>query len=307
MTAIRTHKLTKSYEDVVAVDSLDFTVERGEIFGFLGPNGAGKSTTINLLLDYVHPTSGESYILGYDSQTETNEIRKRIGILPDNTGLYNRLTAREHVEFAIDSKNSDDSADELLSRVGLEDAMNRKAGGFSKGMAQRLSLAIALVDSPELLILDEPSSGLDPHGVRQMREIINQERDRGATVFFSSHILSQVEAICDRVGIMNSGSLIAENSIDGLRQSLKIGPKLTIEVDTVPDLGTLRELKGISNINVDGNQIIISCETNDVKGDAIDAVQSAGATVLNIDVTEASLEELFESYTMDDGQEVINI
>ncbi|WP_128477333.1 ABC transporter ATP-binding protein [Halorussus pelagicus] len=305
MPAIETVGLTKRYGDIVAVDDLDLTVEHGEIFGFLGPNGAGKSTTINLMLDYIHATSGEVNVLGYDSQRETREIRERIGILPDNGSLYDRLTAREHVKFAVASKDANDSVDELLDRVGLEDAKDRKAGGFSKGMAQRLSLAIALVDSPDLLIFDEPSSGLDPHGVSRMREIINEEQERGATVFFSSHVLSQVEAVCDRVGIMKSGSLVAQDSIDSLRETLGSGSRVALTVDELPSLDSLRGITGVSNVEVDGNQIIVTCDADETKSEAIDAVQSTGVTLQNIDVDEASLEELFESYTEDDGQEVV--
>lgn len=305
MAAIETIDLTKRYGDIVAVDNLNLTIESGEIFGFLGPNGAGKSTTINMLLNYVHATSGDAYVLGYDSQTEIREIRKRIGILPDNASLYDRLTAREHVKFAVDAKDADDSADELLARVGLDDSMDRKAGGFSKGMSQRLSLAVALVGSPDLLILDEPSSGLDPHGVKRMREIINAEQERGATVFFSSHILSQVEAACDRVGIMNEGTLVAQDSIDGLRKTLDSGPQLTLTVDTVPSLDPIRDVAGVTNVAVDGDQIVVTCDADETKGEVIDAVQSNGTTVMDIDVAEASLEDLFESYTESDEQEVV--
>lgn len=305
MPAIKTNDLTKRYGDLVAVDRLNLTIESGEIFGFLGPNGAGKSTTINILLNYAYATSGEAYVLGHNSQTETREIRKRIGILPDDAGLYDRLTAREHVEFAVASKNADDSVEGLLDRVGLADAMDRKAGGFSKGMAQRLSLAIALVDSPDLLIFDEPSSGLDPHGVTRMREIIQEEQERGATIFFSSHILSQVEAVCDRVGIMKNGSLVAENSIEGLRESHGSGSQVTLTVDTVPSLDSLRSTAGVTNVQVDGNQIIVACEADETKSDAIAAVQSTGVAVQDIEIDEASLEELFGSYTKDDEKEVI--
>ena len=305
MAAIETTGLTKRYGDVVALDGLDLTVESGEIFGFLGPNGAGKSTTINILLDYARATSGEASVLGHDSRTETREIRKRIGILPDGTSLYDRLTAREHVEFAVASKDADDSVEKLLERVGLADAMDRKAGGFSKGMAQRLSLAIALVGSPDLLIFDEPSSGLDPHGVSRMREIINEERDRGATVFFSSHILSQVEAVCDRVGIMNDGELVAQDSIDGLRESLGSGSRVTLTVDSVPSLDSVRSVAGVTDVRVDGNRVVVSCEADEVKSDAIAAVHSTGVGVENVEIDETSLAELFESYTETDDREVV--
>lgn len=168
-------------------------------------------------MDYVRPSAGSATVLGLDAQKETREIHNRVGILPDGYGLYDRLTGRKHLEYAISLKRADDTVDDLLDRVGLDvSAADRIVGGYSKGMMQRLALAIALVGDPELLILDEPSSGLDPNGVRLVREIAQDHADRGKTVFFSSHILSQVEAVCDRVAILNRGRLVAVDSIAGL-------------------------------------------------------------------------------------------
>ena len=202
MAAIELSGVTKRFGDVVALRDLDMTVESGEIYGFLGPNGAGKSTTIDILLDFVRPTEGEVRVLGRDAGTDSVLIRERCGVLPEGFDTYDRLTARQHVRFAVESKGSGEDPDALLDRVGLSDAKGRKAGGFSKGMTQRLALAMALVGEPDLLILDEPSTGLDPNGAREMRTIVREEADRGATVFFSSHVLGQVEAVCDRVGIL---------------------------------------------------------------------------------------------------------
>jgi len=155
--AIELVGLGKHYGDVTALDNVSFTVDTGEIFGFLGPNGAGKSTTIDILLDVVRPSAGTAAVLGYDTQTESL-VRQAVGVLPDGYHLYDRLTARQHLEFAIASKGSDDDPVELLERVGIADAADRKAGGFSKGMKQRVVLAMALAGSPALLILDEPST-----------------------------------------------------------------------------------------------------------------------------------------------------
>ncbi|MFW5919808.1 MAG: ABC transporter ATP-binding protein, partial [Halanaeroarchaeum sp.] len=189
MIAIDLGGVTKRYGDVLALDDLDLTIDEGEIFGFLGPNGAGKSTTINILLDFVRPTTGSVEVLGMDARQHSQEIRARTGVLPEGFQVYGRLTGRQHLQFAIESKRVDQDPDAILQRVDLLDAADRKAGGYSKGMKQRLTLAMALVGDPELLILDEPTTGLDPRGAREVREIVRQERDRGATVFFSSHIL----------------------------------------------------------------------------------------------------------------------
>jgi len=295
--SIQTTGLTKRYGDEVAVDGLDLTVERGEVFGFLGPNGAGKSTTIDLLLDFVRPTDGSVRVLGHDPRAESRAVRERIGVLPEGYALYDRRTARDHVELAVDLEASDDDADAVLDRVGLADDVDRLVGEFSKGMRQRLALGMALVDSPELLVLDEPSAGLDPTGIRELREIIRTEADRGATVFFSSHVLEQVEAVCDRVGIMNDGRLVAVDTIDALRERAGGVSTLVLSVDAVPDDHGLVAVDGVRDVAVDGDTVRVDCADASVKTDAIAAVERAGATVTDIDVEETSLEALFETYT----------
>lgn len=215
--AIEASAVTKEYGGVRAVDSLDLTVKRGETYGFLGPNGAGKSTTIGLLLDYLRPTSGSVRVLGHDPRREIVEIHDQVGVLPDRFGLYEDRSARQHVAFVAEMKRVDDDPEALLERVGLGDAVGDDAADFSSGMEQRLALAIALVGDPELLILDEPFGGLDPHGVRRVREIVHEETQRGATVFFSSHVLGQVELVCDRIGVLHEGQLVAEGTLNELR------------------------------------------------------------------------------------------
>jgi len=227
--AIEADAVTKAYGDVRAVDSLDLTVERGETYGFLGPNGAGKSTTIGLLLDYLRPTSGAVRVLGRDPRRDVVQVRDRIGVLPDRFGLYADRSARHHVAFVAETKRVDDDPEDLLERVGLGDAVDDDAGDFSSGMEQRLALAMALVGDPELLILDEPFSGLDPHGVRRVREIVHQENERGATVFFSSHVLGQVELVCDRIGVLHEGQLVAEGRLDELRERTSSPDDATME------------------------------------------------------------------------------
>lgn len=220
MAAIETRSLTKRYGSLHAVRDLDLRVERGEVFGFLGPNGAGKSTTIDVLLDFVRRTSGDVDVLGFDPEESPRAVRERTGVLAEATGYYARDTARDHLRFAIEMQRTADDPDALLERVGIADAADRPVGGFSKGMRQRLGLAMALVGEPELLILDEPLGGLDPDGARLLREIVRTERDRGAAVFFSSHIMDQVEAICDRVGVMHDGELVAVDGVDALLASV---------------------------------------------------------------------------------------
>jgi len=305
MTAIEMESVHKGFDDVIALRGLDLEVEEGEIFGFLGPNGAGKSTTIDILLDFVRPTEGDVRVLGHDAQEASTAVRQRTGVLPEGFGVYERLTGRQHVQFAIDSKEVVADADAVLNRVGIADAADRKAGGYSKGMQQRLALAMALVGQPDLLILDEPSTGLDPNGAREMREIVREERDRGATVFFSSHILGQVEAVCDRVGILRDGDLVAVDSVEGLRSAADVEATLSIEVDEVTEdvEAAVAAVDGVSSVATDGTTLTVAL-ADDAKTAVLDAIESSGATVRNFSTEEASLEDLFAAYTTDDGAAV---
>jgi len=299
MPAIDIDNVTKRFGGgVTALRDLNLTVEEGEIYGFLGPNGAGKSTTINVLLDFIRPTEGSATVLGMDAQTDSKAVRRRVGVLPDGYHVYDRLTGRQHVQFAIDSKETGETPADLLSRVGISEAADRKAGGYSKGMTQRLVLAMALVGDPDLLVLDEPSTGLDPNGAREMRRIIQQENDRGTTVFFSSHILEQVEAICDRVGILNEGELVAEDSMENLRASIGSGSTLTVTVDdpTEAAVEAARNVAGVTDVTVEGTAIVITI-SDASKTQVLSAIEDNGCEVRDFTTEKASLEELFATYT----------
>ncbi|UPM44781.1 ABC transporter ATP-binding protein [Halocatena salina] len=300
MTAIELKGVTKQYGGVTAVDDLDLVVEDGTVFGFLGPNGAGKSTVINCLLDYIRPTEGQISVFGYDAQTESQAICQRTGVLPEGFDVYDRLTGRQHLQFVIDSTGANDDPEAIAERVGIQDAVDRRAGRYSKGMAQRLMLGTALVGQPDLLILDEPSSGLDPEGVHTMREIVRDEADRGATIFFSSHILGQVEAVCDRVGILQDGALIAKDTIAGLRETVEAETTLTVEVDQVREsaLPALRALDAVSTASATGTTVTVHC-VDAAKTTVLNELEAAGASVQDFDLTKTSLEDLFIAYTED--------
>ncbi|MFC3959279.1 ABC transporter ATP-binding protein [Halovivax cerinus] len=297
MAAIETSGLTKRFGDVVAVSDLDLVVEEGEIFGFLGPNGAGKSTTIDILLDFIRPTSGTVTVLGHDAQSEGRAVRQRTGVLPDAYHVYDRLTGRQHVEFALEMKGVEEDPVALLDRVNVADAADRKAGGYSKGMRQRLILAMALVGDPDLLVLDEPSTGLDPNGAREMREIIREENARGTTVFFSSHIMEQVEAVCDRVAIIDRGELVAVDTIDGLRDATETGETLYVSVADLDE--GVREavagLDGVGSAAIDDGQLRLTI-AGDSKFAVLESVDEIAA-VQDFSVIESSLEDLFVRYT----------
>ncbi|MFP8952488.1 ABC transporter ATP-binding protein [Natrialbaceae archaeon A-arb3/5] len=306
MAAIELNGVTKRYERhgfvrknaVTALQNVEFAVEDGDVFGFLGPNGAGKSTAIDIMLDYVAPTSGSVRVLGHDAQDDSVAVRERTGVLPDGYGPIGERTGREHVEFAIDAKHADDDPDELLDRVDMLAAADHPADQYSKGMAQRLMLAMALVGEPDLLILDEPSTGLDPNGARTMRQIVREENDRGATVFFSSHILEQVEAVCDRVGILDRGQLVTVDSIDRLRETVGGTARVTLELSSVPEeaVERLRAIDGVAGIETNGTTIEVDCE-NRAKAPVIATCHDSPATVSDVTTTETSLDELFATVT----------
>jgi ABC-2 type transport system ATP-binding protein len=307
MAAIELDGVTKRYGTLTALDDLSLTVEEGEVFGFLGPNGAGKSTTINVLLDFVRPDAGEVRLLGEPVQREESaRVRERVGVLPEGFGVYDRLSGRKHLAFAIDSKDAADDPDALLERVGLAGDGDRPAGDYSRGMKQRLVLAMALVGEPDLLVLDEPSTGLDPNGARRMREVVREEVARGATVFFSSHILGQVEAVCDRIGIIRDGEMIAVDSVEGLRAAS--GAESVLEVSVAGEapeaaLSNVRDLDGVSEVRAAGGQVTVTLGGDVRKTDVLNALESAGVEVLDFETREASLEDLFTAYTEGSDEE----
>lgn len=298
MPAIQTTNLTKQYDGTVALDSLDLTVPSGDVYGFLGPNGAGKSTTIDLLMDYIRPTNGHASVLGYDPQTETSAVHSRVGILPDRFGVYATLTGRQHVKFIIDAKSVDDDPDALLTRVGLGDAAGKTARSYSKGMQQRLGLAMALVGNPDLLILDEPFSGLDPYGVRLVREIVAEQNARGATVFFSSHVLDQVERVCDRIGLLADGELVAEGTPTDVREQAGVTAELVLTVSEIEGtheqlLDRIRTVDGVTIVEIDDQERLrVSYTEPDIQMRVLRAVEDIAA-VDSFDVNRGTIEDAF--------------
>lgn len=225
MNAVTVENLTKIFpvpmrrQRVVAVKNLSLTVQEGEVYGLLGPNGSGKSTTLKVLLGLVTPTQGKAAIFGEDSRDYRS--RAGVGFLPENPYFYKFLTAEETLRFygkicGIPSRELVSRISELIELVGLEEARHRRVGGFSKGMLQRIGLAQALIQNPKLVVLDEPTAGVDPVGSRQIRDLILDLKKRGKTVLLTSHLLGQVQEVCDRVGIMARGEMVREGSLDEL-------------------------------------------------------------------------------------------
>lgn len=300
MTAIQLQNLTKRYNETLAVDTIDLTIERGEVFGFIGPNGAGKSTTIGMILDLIRPTDGSISVLGYDAQTEQRTIRKCVGILPQQTGLFPRLTGIEHLRYAIDAHEDPNDSAAFLERVGLLDAGNDPVSTYSTGMQQRLRLAIALVGEPDVLILDEPASGLDPGGIQRLSDIVTTERDRGTSVFFSSHGLDRVRSICDRVGVLVDGELAA---VEAIQDSTEPTTSLRIVVDTNVDavvaaLKAHESVVSLTRVNGRNDRIAVRVTLGEPseKAAVLRTAESAGRLV-DFSIEDDALESLYASAT----------
>jgi len=297
--AITVTNLTKIYKDVRAVDNVYFTVKKGEVFGFLGPNGAGKTTTIKSILGLIHTNSGQITINGIDIKKNSKKAHKYIGYLPEKIAFYDNLTALQNMYFYAEMKNVPKSeCKPLIVEMGLKEAANKKVGKFSKGMQQRLGMVQALLGNPAVLILDEPSGGLDPRGVALIRNKIKEAKSRGASVFVSSHILAEVQAVCDRVGIISKGTLVAEDTVEKLRDRLNLKPKLVMELEKISDeiISSINKLEGVEKVEVIGVMVHVTCNPK-VKSKIILAVERDGGNILNIQTMEPTLEEVFMRFT----------
>ncbi len=282
-------ELCKSYGSVVAVRNLTLSVEKGEVFGFLGPNGAGKTTTLNMLMGLVRPTSGRIRVAGVDVVRNPVEVRRVAGYLPENPGFYPGMSVEQNLlYFAGFYGLGRGEVEELLELVGMGEHAHRRAGELSKGMRQRLALAQALLNDPEVLLLDEPTSGLDPGGAAEFRELIRGLSREGRTVFFSSHILPEVRAVCRRVGIIHRGRLVAQGSVEELSR----GRGVRIVVETVPPPPE-EVLRGFSErVERRGGGYVLHCR-RDCREELSRALVRRGCTPITLYAEAPSLEELY--------------
>ena len=222
---IETRDLTKKYGDFVAVDALNLRVKRSEVFGLLGPNGAGKTTTILMLLGLTEPTSGKVKVLGFDPARQPLSIKSRAGYIPDQVGFYDELTARENLIYiaklnGLPRQESNKRIDEALEKVGLTTVAGKSVKTFSRGMRQRLGVADVLIKNPQLIIMDEPTQGLDPELAREFLQLIRELSGAGITILLSSHLLYQVQEVCDRVGLFRQGHMVLEGTVTELAQKV---------------------------------------------------------------------------------------
>jgi len=305
VTALVTRGLTKRYRDVNVVDGLDLSVDRGELYGFLGPNGAGKTTTIRMALGLIFPTGGEVELLGERVSGRAAALR-RTGAMIEEPAFYKFLSGRRNLEaFARaggdggEVKRRLSRIDDVLALVGLARAASKRVKAYSQGMRQRLGIALALLGEPEMLVLDEPTNGLDPAGMREVRQLLRRLADDGTTVFVSSHLLAEVEAMCDRVGVLSRGKLIAEGPPGNLRGG---GEHLRIEVDDPQRAaGVLRGLPEVEPAAGEGRILRVRLDGAATAAGVNAALVSAGVGVGALMPERDSLEDVFLSLVEDGG------
>ena len=299
--ALTVSHLSKDFSGLKAVDDLSFQVKRGEIYGFLGPNGAGKTTTIKMMLGLTYPNGGQVTIDGLDLSENPHEIKRRIGFLPERVAFYSNLTAMQTMEFYADLKGQPkDKLGTLLEGVGLQNFADKKVGTYSKGMVQLLGVAQVMIGDPKILILDEPTSGLDPNWTRVVKDRVRAANENGATVFFSSHILSEVQELAHKVAILSKGKLVAEDTVDNLGAELHIKPRLILTIDGPHEAAAkaLAGLEGIEGSFSQGNDFVVVCEPA-TKMKVLTRLEENQVKVTNFKTVEPSLEEVFLKYTED--------
>jgi ABC-2 type transport system ATP-binding protein len=287
---IETEHLTKGYGLLRGIEDISISVDRGEVYGFLGPNGAGKTTTIRALLDLLHPTGGTARIFDLDSHAASREIRARLGNLPGDFTCDPRLTGREFLKFCADARGMPSLGSTSLLAQRFEADLDRRIGELSRGNRQKIGLIQALFHDPELLMLDEPTAGLDPLMQEEFLTVVEEYRERGGTVFLSSHELDEVQRVCDRVAIIREGQLVAVEKVAKLRG--RAYHHVSIEFDSAIEGAEFGHLPGVRDLEADGPHISFKA------AGALDPVIKAAArhTVLDMELTEPTLEEVFLTF-----------
>lgn len=297
-SVIEIENLTKSYGKVEAVKGVSLTVNKGEFFGLIGPNGAGKTTLFRMLLGLTRPSSGKIRVKGLDvSQVWSREVRARTGYLPENIVFYDHMSGLETLRFYARIKGvHEKEIRALLEKVGLSDAARREVGGYSKGMRQRLGLAQALLGSPDILFLDEPTNGLDPEGIGMFYTILREVKDKGVTIVMTSHILKEVQDRVDCLGIIGGGKLVAHGCVKDLRNSL--GLKSTVHITLKGDAEEIKKAvieAGGVEFAQKGHRLTFHCSQED-KMKVVKAVMCKEEEIADIELVEPSLEDVFMEY-----------
>ena len=302
MTAIEARELTKYWGQTCAVDDINFKVEAGEVFGFLGPNGAGKTSTIKMLVGLTRPTGGSATVAGYDIVKEPTEVKRRIGVVPEASNLYDELTVYENLEFVsklyhLKPGFRKEKIKELIDLFQLRNYQDRRFGKLSKGLKRRIVLSAALLHEPQILFMDEPTSGLDVMSARSLREVISRLAEGGVTIFLTTHYIEEAGQLCDRVAIIVNGRIIVVESPEALRGRVQDTPLLSIETDYELTIESLRDVPAV-DIRVNDERVFIS--TRDLNASLSAFMKIAEAKeikVKNVQTLKPTLEDAFIQLT----------
>jgi ABC-2 type transport system ATP-binding protein len=293
--AIRTENLSKAYKKSLAVDSINININKGEIFGFVGPNGAGKTTTIGMLTGMIVPTSGRCFINDIEVAKHPIEVKRIIGYMPDGFGFYAHMNARRNLKYfarlyGIEGAAAEAKITSLLKTVGME-KVDKPTGTYSRGMRQRLGLARALINDPEIIFLDEPTIGVDPEGVVQFRNVIKEQAEAGKTIFFSSHILSEVQHICNTVCIISHGKIMAQGTLDEVKAKMRGEKEYKIMVRVI---GTMPKLTHplITDAVYHNGSAVIKAKT-DIRDEIAVELVTGKAQLTELRIEEETLEDVF--------------
>ena len=300
---VETSSLTKHYGPIKAVDGLSLQMNPGEVYGFLGPNGSGKSTTILMLLGMTEPTSGTVSVAGHDPTRDPTSVKRQVGYLPEAVGFYPDLTGKRNLMYTaelngINKREAEQKVEEVLQMVQLSEAGHRPAGQYSRGMRQRLGLADVLLKEPKLVILDDPTLGLDPAGIQWLLNLIeNMAKQKGIAVFLSSHQLHEVQRICDRVGIMSRGKMVLEGTVSELTASQDGGFEVYLEVQRSNKqlIDAISNMKSVTSVINNGNKLTISSSV-DIRNQVSEIAFEQKAGLVELRASNRSLEEIYLRY-----------
>jgi ABC-2 type transport system ATP-binding protein len=300
--SIEVKNLTKLYGEQKAIDQVSFTVNKGEIVGFLGPNGAGKSTTMKIITGYLQPDQGEAFVSGVDVKKEPLTARAKIGYLPEANPLYYDMYIREYLDFVADIHrvaNKKEKIDSVIQTVGLTVESKKRIGQLSKGFKQRVGLAAALIHDPEVLILDEPTTGLDPNQIIEIREVI-KSLGQNKTVLFSSHILQEVEAICDRVIIINRGQMVANDKLSNLRNQSQKSNLMKVVFKENLEAEWLQRLSSVQSVNkISANEWELACtDLPSAQREVMELALQQNLNIVSLQAGGQSLEDVFRALTV---------
>lgn len=299
--SIEVRNLLKTYGEQKAVNNISFKIDKGEIVGFLGPNGAGKSTTMKIITGYLTQTAGDAYVCGVNVAEQPLQTKRKIGYLAELNALYYEMYVREYLAFVAEVhhiKNPKEKIQSVIETVGLAIEAKKKIGQLSKGYKQRVGLAAALIHDPEVLILDEPTSGLDPNQIIEIREVIKKQ-GQNKTVLFSSHILQEVEAMCDRVIIINKGNIVADDKLSVLRKAGSNQQSVKVEFKETVEIGWLKNLSKVSDVkNLQFSTFNIQCsDAESVKKQLLQLAIDKNLNIVSLQSEKQSLEEVFKALT----------